>query len=608
MAKKIITKDMLTTNQFETITENIKIIRHLRANPVFACEALLGIRLLDYQAWMLTNMWFAKDSVILMSRNGGKTIISAILVELTLLLYPEQEIWVISKTGKQAKKLFSYVERLATNSISTFGSLPDIFEQEIEKHHDKSTGFSHDPAGHKVKMLNDSYCKTVNGIPDNARGERGTLVLYDEAFFVISEMFAATEPYTTGDTGFETSTDEFFDLRAKSRNKFNQRIYISSAGERTAHVYKRYRDYSIRMMAGDKNFFVADLTVDIPLNPTMKGKKTAPLLNKIEVDTAMQANPKKAMREYYNVIDEDSEDQIISGATIDRNSTFSLPEIHPSEDPNVKYVLAYDPASTADNSIILIGKIIYDEKRGYYGQVVNIKNFKDLTSKHSNKQKTYMEQRDELRELLLQYNGEEYPEYERIQGLAIDAGRGGGGILYSHTLMEDWTDRNGDTHRGVIDPEYFEDKKKSFPNAYPLVRMVEPTTNGKNLRIKQLVELMDLGLIEFPYEYNGSGSIDIDVEVEDGEIKTTRKKLTTEEEIALMNIDLCKEETKMIHKYTNPTGNIVYKTRVDVNMHDDRFDALVMFANELHELRDEENFKKKRKKKKKDKTILGLFN
>lgn len=606
MAKKIITKDMLTTNQFETITKNIEIIRHLRANPVFACEVLLGIRLLDYQAWMLTNMWYAKDSVVLMSRNGGKTIISAILVELTLLLYPEQEIWVVSKTGKQAQKLFSYVERLATNSISTFGSLPDIFEQEIRKHHEKSTGFSHDPSGHRVVMLNDSYCRTVNGIPDNARGERGTLVLYDESFWIPEELFAATEPYTTGDTGFETSTDEFFDLRAKSKNKFNQRVYISSAGERTAHTYKRYRDYALRMLAGDKDFFVADLTVDIPLSPTMKGKKTAPLLNKTEVDTAMQANPRKAMREYYNVIDEDSEDQIISGATIDRCSTFSLPEISPSEDPDVKYTLAYDPASTADNSIILVGKILYDEKRGYYGQVVNIKNFKDLTSKHTNKQKTYMEQRDELRELLVRYNGE-HPEYQRIQGLAIDAGRGGGGILYSHTLMEDWTDTKGEIHRGVIDPEYFEDKKRSFPNAFPVVKMLEPTSAGKNLRIKQLIELMDLGLIEFPYEYNGSGSVDIDVECEDGEIKTTRRKLTSEEEIALMNIDLCKEETKMIHKYTNPNGNIVYKTRVDVTMHDDRFDALVMFANELYNLRDEENFNKKRKKKSKRK-VFGLIN
>ena len=604
MAKKLITKEMLTTNQFETITKNIEVIRHLRANPVVACEVLLGIRLLDFQAWLLTEMWYSKDSVILMSRNGGKTIMSAILVELTLLLYPEQEVWIVSKTGKQAKKMFSYVERLATNSISTFGSLPDIFEQEIKKHHEKSTGFSHDPAGHKVEMLNDSYCRTINGIPDNARGERGTLVLYDESFFIPDELFASTEPYTTGDTDFETSTDDFFDLRAKSKNKPNQRIYISSAGEKTAHTYKRYRDYALRMMAGDKDFFVADLTVDIPLNPTMKGKKTAPLLNKIEVDTAMQANHKKAMREYYNVIDEDSEDQIISSATIERNSTFSLPELYPTD--NGLYALAYDPASTADNSIIIIGKILHEEKRGYYMQIVNIVNFKDLSSKHKNKQKTYMEQRDELRNFVLRYNGEN-PEYQNILKLAIDAGRGGGGILYSHTLMEDWEDNRGEVHRGIIDPEYFEDKKRSFPNSYPIVRMVEPTSNGKNLRIKQLIELMDLGLIEFPYEYNGSGYIDIDTENEEGEINTFRKRLTSEEEIALMNIDLCKEETKMIHKYTNPNGNIVYKTRIDVTMHDDRFDALVMLANELYQLREEENFKKKRKKKSKRK-VFGLIN
>lgn len=607
MSQKTITKEMLTTNQYETATKNIEFIRYLRSNPVVACELLLGIRLLDYQAWMLTNMWFAKDSCILMSRNGGKTIISSIFVQLVQLLFPEQEIWVISKSGRQAKKLFSYIERLATNSISTFGTnLPDIYLQEVQKAHEKASGFSHNPAGHRVELINKSYCQTLNGIPDNNRGERGTLVLYDESCWIPDEMFAATEPYTTGDTDFETSVDKFFDARTKAKNKFNQRIYITSAGDMTSHFYKRYRDYSIRMLAGDKDFFVADLTVEVPLNPTMKGKKTPPLLNRVEVDTAMEANPRKAMREYYNVFDSESDSQIVSGVTIENNSTFYLPEIMPADEPNVKYGLFYDPASTSDNSIILIAKFINDEKRGWYCQVVNMVNFKDLNAKHSNRQKTYDEQRDELRELMVRYNGDGV-EYENLQAVGVDAGRGGGGILYGHTLMHDFVDKKGNPHRGIIDKEYFEDKKRDYPNAYPIMRMIEPS-KYKNIMIKELIDLMDLGLIEFPKEYNNSGHVDVDYEDEDGDVKTIRKRLSSEEEVALMNIDLCKEETKMIHRYTTASGNTVYKIRVDVTMHDDRFYTLALMAHELHTLRDKENEKRHKKKKKKDKTILGLFN
>lgn len=171
MANKIITKDMLTTTQFEVAFGNSKIIQYWRANPIIALRDLLGITLLDYQALLFQQTWNAKDSVWVMSRNAGKTILASAFPMLVQVLYPEQEIWVVSRTSKAAKKLFSYIERLATGNIAEFKDLPDIYYQEILRAHEKASGFNHDPAGHTVKTINNSYIKTLNGNADNNRGE-----------------------------------------------------------------------------------------------------------------------------------------------------------------------------------------------------------------------------------------------------------------------------------------------------------------------------------------------------------------------------------------------------------------------------------------------------
>jgi hypothetical protein len=221
----------------------------------------------------------------------------------------------------------------------------------------------------------------------------------------------------------------------------------------------------------------------------------------------------------------------------------------------------------------------------------------------------YPEQVDEIRNYISLYNGENVPEYQNIHKISIDAGMGGGGHLYSHTLMYDWKDKLGINHRGVIDNVYFEDKLRDYPNAYPILRMVEPTKQ-KPIIVGRLIDLMDLGLIEFPIEYRNSGHVDIEVVDEStGESEITRRNLSKEEELALANIDLCKEETKMIHRYKNANGTVSYKTRTDVSqkIHDDRFYVLALLASEIHEIREKETAlgTKQKKEKGKLKALYG---
>lgn len=603
MANKIITKENLTTNQFNVAFANSKMIQYWRANPVIACRDILGVVLLDYQAWLFTQTWFAKDSLWVLTRNGGKTIIASLYILLQSALFPEQEIFIASKSGRQSKKLFTYCEKLAMNKISEFGNLPDIYMQEIYRANESISGFSHDTAGFNVALLNGSTITTLNGIVENNLGQRATLVVFDEAGFCDEKIITSIEPYTTTEKSFITSNEEFFDYRTLPKNKPTQRLYISSASHKGSYFYKKFYDFSLRMMAGDNRFFAACLTVDTPLNPTLHGKKYAPLLSYSEVETLQSVNPMKCAREYYcRFEDGESDDQIIKASTIERNSTFVLPEITPKD--NAKYIFGYDSAAIADNSILAMAKLLKDDSRGYYIQLANMVNFKDLGRAKGNRQMLYQDQLDEIRKYLVLYNGNN-PEYQNIHKLAVDSGSGGGAHLYASSLFLNYKDPHDVEHRGIIDPIYYEDKRRDYPNAYPILRMVEPT-KWKNVMIKRLVELMDLGLIEFPQEYGNSGYVDI----EDSNGEVIRQYLSKEEELALINIDLCKEETKLIHRYTSASGNSIYKTREDMarTVHDDRFYTLCLIANELYEIREQDNLGKHKHKKEKDRTVLSLFN
>lgn len=606
MTKAKVTKDMLTSAQFKTYDSNSKVIKYLRENPVIAAEKLLGISLLDYQAFVLQQIWTRQFSILCMSRNASKSFLFAVTIMLEMLLYENRKIYIVAPIGSQAKETFMTLERLATNEFDGFENLSDIFYNEIDRPNDSISGFSHDPSGYKVKLLNGSFVQTLNGIPSNARSKRANSVYFDETGWLSSEMISVAEAFATTNSSFVTSVDEFFDPRTLHEKKPNRLVYASSASDKTTDFYQKYQMYAKRMWAGDRRYFAIDIKVDIPLAPTKKGKPYPPLLDKSKPEQALQSNAVKAMREYWNSFEETSENQIISAHLIERASTFALPELVHKK--GSKYGIFWDSARIADNSVIAIVEFVYDDNIGWKMRVVNMVNFKDLSQLKGNKQMMYPDQIKQIRNYLVRYNGKA-PDYENILQFGVDIGMGGGGILFLDELMFDFIDDNGEKHVGVIDKEYqTKETQNKFPNAYNCAKMIEPTKN-KNLLFESMVSMFELGLVEMPYEYNNSGHIDIEVE-KDKETEVVRKNLTKEEELALINIDIAKSEIKMIHRYVTSHGNTVYKLRTDMQnkMHDDRAYVMAMACNALRELRDKDKMGKNTSKRKKDRTVLKLFN
>lgn len=442
--------------------------------------------------------------------------------------------------------------------------------------------------------------------------KRCEAVYFDEGGWLSEENFNVIGAYAAMDSNFKLGGNVKVDALPKEFP--HHLMYASSASSVDTAFYNRYRDFSKKMIYGDPRYFVADINCDVVINATFKGKLyPVPLLDREKVETELRNNPEKGQREYYNQFTKDGgKNAIIKRALIARNSYTRLPVL--SNDTNErKFVFAYDPARSRDNSILGIGELKYNEKDGYTMDIVNVVSFADLGLRR----KTPMmvtQQIDEIHKLLADYNGK-VDDYDNIECFVADAGSGGGGNSWVRdSLILDWTDKKGKTHPGLIDRSYTEGNTyaKRFPNAVDKLKLVEPT-KYKSEMFEALIKMVEADKITFSERYDGKGYInlmevnnklmeaseakireeldklDLPLDVyedmleeklsEIDSAKTITKKLSLEEEVALIQIDSMKEEIVNICRFPRESGKDAFKLPAhkdadtgvsEATMHDDR--------------------------------------
>lgn len=566
-------------------------IAYYRRNPCIAARDLLGIELLDSQKYILQHTWNASHAVWCCSRNFGKTFVGAVFLLLKAILYENQAIYIISSVGDQAKETFSKIEELVTRmgkTAASFKDLKDIAEKETVKSPTNKSGFSHNPAGFEVSFHNGSYIGTLNSSPSNARSRRATVVFFDEAAFCSDELIAVCEAFATQSTDFITSTNENYDPGLEPLQVPTQLIYASSQDGMDTIFYKHYKNFAKKMFAGDRGYFVCDMICDTAIHTYMNGKKYVPLLTQDKVDAALAANKDKALREYYNQPQTDGGvNQIIKWGTVRRNETFNLPQL--VWDPKYTYVVAFDPARTGDNSITGVMRLYDDPEYGWCGDIINMVNFVDVASRQKFKLDSNR-QLAGLRELILNYSGDTAADYEYIDSVLIDAGSGGGGVsTYADNLLNNWTDSYGREHRGLIDMTHdiYKGYEELYPDAIDKLRLINPKKYRTQM-VEEFIELMTLGVIRMPHEYNGNGNMTIAVKNKNGDEDLVDYELSMDEMLALAQIDLMKQEITSIQKTQNAektTTQYALSKDKDGTGHDDRFYVAILLAHHLYQKR-----------------------
>ena len=396
--------------------------------------------------------------------------------------------------------------------------------------------------------------------------KRSSLTVFDEAAYCSEDLIDAVEPFSTqsSDSKYGKNTAKLQGLLPSQPP--NQIIYASSQDTLDAVFYKRYKEYAKYMLAGDFRYFVCDMPCDTAITMYSKGEVIPPLLSQDVVDKAMRDDPETARKEYYNKPDmTGGDDQIVKWYTIRKNERQIVPYQEWREDNRI--VLAFDPARTTDNSVMSVMNVYEDPEYGLCGDIIGCNNFIDIATKKKYKLDSNR-QLEEIRNILLAYNGDNL-DYEYIDSLLIDSGSGGGGqSTYADQLLNDWVDINGKTHAGLIDAdnELYTTYKRRYPNAINKLRLISPRKYRTQM-VEEFIELMELGVLRFPCAYSGSdilhlvkGTQVVGKDEDGNEIKeelTETYNLSQDEKIQLTQIDFMKREIAAIHKSTNAENTSV---------------------------------------------------
>lgn len=418
--------------------------------------------------------------------------------------------------------------------------------------------------------------------------KRSNLNLYDESGFLSDEYIETTSGFCLQDSSFKLGGGINTDLLPD--NIPNQLLLCSSASDTDSNFYHKYAEWSKRMFMGDPEYFVASLDCEVIIGATLNGiALSVPLLSRDKVDSALRTNPAKASREYLNKFDNDGGDgHPIKRSTIAHNSVVRPPLLSNVDNSSRRFAIAWDPAHDYDNSVCSVGEYVYDEKDGWKLKIQNVVNFRQLGEKKNRKNIRTPEQVEEIKDMLVKYNGKGFADYENIDYLFIDAGSGGGGNQIADYFMEDWIDKYGVKHKGLIDRVESEAYSSQFPKAVNKLKLIQPKKYRTEM-FDDFIELLNLGLIEFTEEYDLKGYLNIaeendneiieEVDENTGEINKIKgvsykiHKLSWEEELALKNIDIAKEELIATMKYGGEAGSS-YRYGLSPEkknrMHDDR--------------------------------------
>ena len=598
----------LSQKKLEGYLKLSEIIQWGRKAPIKFCERFMGIEFLDAQKYAFMNSWLKAYNLWCITRNGGKSTLAAPFLMSKGILIPGHNSYILSNVSAQSQDTFMKIEKIAKKEIQSFAGLTDFFMGELVKSTANTDGFTHSQSGFNYKLYNGSSVTSLSGDITNNRGKRSSLNVYDESGWTEEEYVVATIPFLLQNSTFRLGGD--LDVTTYPQQIPNQRLFISSASSTDSYYYTLYKDYAKRMFLGDKNYFVCDLNCEIMINATYNGKLyPVPLINKDEIDAEMRKNKEKAMREFYNKFSLDGGDkQVFKRATIVRNSQLRLPVLKNDDRGERKFIIAYDPAHQYDNSVCLVGEVIFDENVGERLEICNGVSFVDIGKKKKTPMRT-PEQISLVKQMILDYNGKGNPDYENIECILIDAGAGGHGTTIADYLMEDWKDSNGLKHKGFIDKEECKEHIHKFPNAVDKLKLISPQKYKKEM-FDALLEMNNLDLISFTNEYDSKGYLllpnytgkMIDVEDDDGnivkekEIIFKKSTLDFEEELALKNIDLAKEELIYTYRYTGSNENYRYDLAKDKEneLNDDRAYCLALLGWYLKQIRRKNITNKKR--------------
>lgn len=552
----------LSQRKIEEYSKMSRIVQWGRKNPVKFCETFFGLKLIDYQTYCFMRTWIVQYALWAECRGAGKDTLAAAYFMTRLLLIPDYSLYISSNTYAQSVESFNKLRDIALKRIPNFKSATDIFAREVDKTGSNSeTGFLQAPTC-KFRIYNNSKMEALSSNLEAIRGKRGA-VWFNETAWKTAEELAVVENFANVDSSFSTSTEKVRYIEPQQMPL--QILYTSSVGDVTYPFFDKYKTFYKKMLVGNSNYFCFDINAyDVLYHSTIDGTPIKSHLTEDKIMKDIEEDPDNADVELFNKFRKGGgSNAVVTMDELIRNSTTRKPLLY-NDTGKKKFIFCYDPARNFDGSILSIFQIINDKEVGFKLRLENVVPMVDQNSK--NKTPLPMPaQLEIIKELMIKYNGERAAEWENID-FYIDAGSGGGGIsAVADQLMDDWVDKYGGKHRGIIDPEHkqYETARKKYVNAMPIVHLVDPQ-GYKKIMYDAVSKMVKLNLIEFA---NYDNKDYIMVENKDGSFDTVQ--LTQEEQLALAQMHIAKMQLSYMCRYDTPNGGVTYELAKDKKGHDD---------------------------------------
>ena len=179
-----------------------------------------------------------------------------------------------------------------------------------------------------------------------------------------------------------------------------------------------------------------------------------------------------------------------------------------------------------------------------------------------------------FKQMMMDYNGTKFNvrDWDNIQ-VYIDPGAGGGGYTIATYLLDNWSDKDGQKHFGIIDKS---DKDLSleafkFPEAKNILHL--PSAAGQKVSMyAALTDMVEQNLIKFPKPLNIRQEFEYEEENENGELVCKYVKAQPEEIKAMTELDLMITEVTSMERVKTPNGNIQIRLpkTLERKLHDDR--------------------------------------
>lgn len=552
----------LSQRKLEEYIKMSKIVQWGRKNPVKFCEVFFGLKLIDYQAYCFMRTWIVQYALWAECRGAGKDTLAAAYFMTRLLLIPDYSLYISSNTYAQSVESFNKLRDIALKRIPNFKSATDIFAREVDKVGSNSeTGFLQAPTC-KFRLYNNSKMEALSSNLEAIRGKRGA-VWFNETAWKTAEELAVVENFANVDSSFSTSTAKVRYLEPQQMPL--QILYTSSVGDVTYPFFDKYKTFYKKMLIGNSNYFCFDINAyNVLYHSTIDGVAIKSHLTEDKIMKDIEEDPDNADVELFNKFRKGGgSNAVVTMDELIRNSTNRKPLLY-NDTGKKKFIFCYDPARNFDGSVLSIFQVINDKEVGFKLRLENVISMVDTNTKT----KTPLPmpaQLDIIKELMIKYNGERAAEWENIE-LYIDAGSGGGGIsAVADQLMDDWVDKFGNKHRGIIDPDHkqYETARKKYTNAMPIVHLVDPQ-GYKKIMYDAVSKMVKLNLIEFA---NYDNKDYIMIENKDGGFDNV--KLTMEEQLALAQMHIAKLQLSYMCRYDTPNGGVTYELAKDKKGHDD---------------------------------------